>query len=183
MLCTGRWITFLNRSVVQRGDDHHLFETVLRWRRVFIGGQRQFELNTTNLAPITHVHLAEFARLGRWCRWRRERVQHRHADSPQHDHQDETGQKPHNTAHRHGQDHVLNLSVIPRPVGSDFRPFPGRSMPVESAIPAGQPRRSRIMALAMPPPSQIVWRPHRPPLRSSSLTSVAVSRAPEHPSG
>src|SRR5438105_305404 len=40
-----------------------------------------------------------------------------------------------------------------------------------------------MVALAIPPPSHIVWRPYRPPVRSSSLSSVVMSLAPEHPSG
>src|SRR5690606_34393138 len=47
----------------------------------------------------------------------------------------------------------------------------------------GQPRRSTIVALAIPPPSHIVCRPYRPPERSSSWSSVVISRAPEHPRG
>ena len=46
-----------------------------------------------------------------------------------------------------------------------------------------QPSRSMIVALAMPPPSHIVCRPKRPPVRSSSLSSVVIRRAPEQPSG
>src|SRR5260370_28308155 len=51
----------------------------------------------------------------------------------------------------------------------------------ESVTP--QPSRSRIVALAIPPPSHMVWSPYRPPVRSSSFSSVAISRAPEHPRG
>src|SRR6476659_1926736 len=40
-----------------------------------------------------------------------------------------------------------------------------------------------IVAFAMPPPSHMVWRPYRPPVRSSSLRSVTMSRAPDAPSG
>src|SRR5581483_3746859 len=45
------------------------------------------------------------------------------------------------------------------------------------------PSRSMIVALAIPPPSHIVWRPQRPPVRSRMFRSVAMSRAPLHPSG
>ena len=37
------------------------------------------------------------------------------------------------------------------------------------------------MALASPPPSHIVWRPQRPPVRSSSQSRVASRRVPEAP--
>src|SRR5918992_418092 len=40
-----------------------------------------------------------------------------------------------------------------------------------------------MVALAMPPPSHIVWRPYRPPVRSSSCSRVAMSLAREHPGG
>src|SRR5207237_7929349 len=45
------------------------------------------------------------------------------------------------------------------------------------------PRRSMMVALAIPPPSHIVCRPKRPPVRSNSHKSVVISRAPEQPSG
>ncbi len=44
-------------------------------------------------------------------------------------------------------------------------------------------RRSRIVTLAWPPPSHIVCRPHRPPVRSSSCSNVVISLAPLQPSG
>ena len=40
-----------------------------------------------------------------------------------------------------------------------------------------------MVALAMPPPSQMVSRPYRPSRRSSSFTSWVSSRAPVEPSG
>ena len=46
-----------------------------------------------------------------------------------------------------------------------------------------QPSRSMMVALAMPPPSHMVWRPKRPPVRSSSLSRVVMSLVPEQPSG
>ena len=40
-----------------------------------------------------------------------------------------------------------------------------------------------MVALAMPPPSHIVCRPKRPPVRSSVFSSVVMRRAPLQPSG
>src|ERR1700733_984991 len=40
-----------------------------------------------------------------------------------------------------------------------------------------------MVALASPPPSHMVWSPKRPLVRSSSLSSVAISLPPEAPSG
>ena len=40
-----------------------------------------------------------------------------------------------------------------------------------------------IVALAVPPPAPMVCRPYRPPVRSSSCSNVAISLAPEQPSG
>src|SRR5690606_3546597 len=48
---------------------------------------------------------------------------------------------------------------------------------------ADQPSLSMMVALAMPPPSHMVWSPNRPPVRSRTFRSVAISFAPEAPSG
>src|SRR5439155_9994825 len=53
----------------------------------------------------------------------------------------------------------------------------------EDVLVRHQPRRSMMVTLAWPPPSHMVWRPHRPPVRSSSFSSVVISRAPVAPSG
>src|SRR5215475_6574177 len=42
---------------------------------------------------------------------------------------------------------------------------------------------SMMVALAIPPPSHIVCKPYLPPVDSSVLSSVAISRVPEAPSG
>ena len=44
-------------------------------------------------------------------------------------------------------------------------------------------RRSMMVTFAWPPPSHIVWRPYRPLVRSSSLSSVTIRRAPVAPRG
>ena len=44
-------------------------------------------------------------------------------------------------------------------------------------------RRSMMVTFAWPPPSHIVWRPNRPLVRSSSLSSVTIRRAPVAPRG
>ena len=43
--------------------------------------------------------------------------------------------------------------------------------------------RSMIVTLAWPPPSHMVCRPYRPPVRSSSLSNVVIKRVPVAPIG
>lgn len=54
---------------------------------------------------------------------------------------------------------------------------------VDDVGPRGHDSLSMTVALAMPPPSHMVWRPNRPPVRSSSCSMVTISLAPEAPRG